>query len=568
MAGRYSESARAVGRVVRDPDLRRLQLAGTLWWMADWAYLVGLGIYAFRAGGSLDVGVAGLIRMLPSALVAPFASHLGDRYPRQRVLIVVQLGWTLALAGSALTFAWNGPAGLIYGLASVTGIAFTICRPTQAALVPWLAKTSEELVAANAASSTIESVGTLVGPLLGGVLAAVGNPGFVFTASAAACLLAAATTARIRIEGEGMRSARLPPAGLIREALGGFAALGQYPDALLIVMLTMAQTFIRGALNVLIVVSALTLLHMGESGVGFLTAAMGAGGLVGSVVGLTLVGRRLAGPFAIGLVLWGLPVAAIAAWPRAGTALVFLAVLGAGNSVFDVAMFTLLQRIVPDAVLMRVLGTMFGLVMGAVGVGSIVLPPLIDAVGTRGALAITGAFLPAITVALLPRILRIDRTSTVPKREISVLRKLSIFAPLSVAATEHLASSMEPVGVPAGTLIIQEGEAGNRFYIVAEGEFHVTRGGRSVATLGPESFFGEIALLRDTVRTATVTALTDAEVYAIDPPEFIAAVTGHSVSEEAVNRVMEDRLAESGRSPSAATDRGAVSGSPNRSEKS
>ena len=526
------------------PDLRRLQAAGALAWVADWSYLVALGIYAFRAGGSLDVGLAGLIRMFPSAFVAPFASLLGDRYPRRRVLLVVELAWSAALAGSAVTFAVGGPAGLIYGLAALTGIASTISRPTQAAILPWLAKSSEELVAGNVASSIIEAMGTLVGPLLGGVLTAVGNPGVVFAASAGVSVMAAVAVARMHVEGEAMRSGRRQKAGLVREALGGFGLVSRDSNVRLIVGLCVAQTLVRGALNVLIVVSALTLLKMGESGVGLLTAAIGVGGLVGSVVALSLVGRRLAGPFALALTLWGLPIAAIAAWPNPVTALVFLAVLGLGNSLFDVTAYTLFQRIVPDAFLMRVLGVMFGLAMAAVGVGSILLPPVIDAVGIRPSMAITGAFLPLLVVVLLPRILQLDRSATAPKRELSLLRNVQIFAPLSVAATEHLAGSMVPLAVPAGTLIIAEGDVGNRFYIIAEGEFEVSREGHAVATLGPDNFFGEIALLRGTERTATVTALTESEVYAIEPPEFVAAVTGHSMSQSSAARLMEGRLEE------------------------
>ncbi len=177
MTARSSESVRAVRAVVRNPDLRRLQAAWALLWVADWAYLVALGIFAFKAGGSFGVGLAGLIRMFPSALVAPFASMMGDRYSRQRVFLGVVVMWSLALAASAVAFFGHGPTGLVYGLGAVTGLASTIARPTLSSLLPWLARSSEELVAANVVSSLIESVGTLVGPLLGGVITASAEPG-------------------------------------------------------------------------------------------------------------------------------------------------------------------------------------------------------------------------------------------------------------------------------------------------------------------------------------------------------------------------------------------------------
>jgi MFS family permease len=544
MARRSSESVRSLNRVLRNPDLRRLQSALGLLWVADWAYLVAFGIYAFKAGGSLGVGVAGLIRMFPSALVAPFASMMGDRYPRQRVLLAVVALWTLALAGSALAFFGDGPSALIYGLGAVTGIASTIFRPTLAALLPWLATSSEELVGSNVVSALIENVGTLVGPLLGGVVTATADPGVVFLASAGACVLAAIAVGRMRTEGEALRDRGRPSEGLAGEAFGGFAALSRLREARLIVFLVLVQTLTRGALNVIIVVAALTLLGMGESGVGLLTAAIGAGGLVGSVASFRLIGRRLAVPFGIGLILWGLPIAAIAARPRPGVALGFLALLGAGNALVDVAGFTLLQRLVPDQVLSRVLGLMFGLAMATIGLGSIAFPPLIDAIGIRAAMAVTGAILPVVTALGWGRLVRVDRTAPPPKRGLSVLRNVPMFAPLSVAAMDHLAGHLLPETVSEGDEVVHQGEAGDRVYVISEGQFEVTSGGVSVATLGPGDHFGEIALLRDTPRTATVTALADAEIYGLDRADFLAVITGHSLSGEAATQVIDARLAE------------------------
>jgi MFS family permease len=468
---------------------------------------------------------------------------MGDRYSRQRVFLAVVALWSLALAASAIAFFADGPPGLVYGLGAVTGVASTIARPTLSALLPWLARSSEELVASNVVSALIESLGTLIGPLVGGLVTASADAGAVFAGSAGACLFAAITIARMRTEGEGLRGRHRQPESLAREFLGAFETLSRNPDARLLVTLISLQTLVRGALSVIIVVSALTLLGMGESGVGFLTAAVGAGGLVGSVVSFKLVGRRLAAPFGIGLILWGLPIAAIAVYPRPGVALGFLALLGAGNAVLDVAGFTLLQRIVPDQVLARVFGLLFGIVMATIGLGSIALPPLIDAVGIRWAMAVTGALLPVVTVLLWRRILRIDRTAAAPKRELSLLRNVPMLAPLSVAAMEHLAEHLSSQAVPPGRRVIDQGDTGDRFYVISEGQFEVIRDGRRVATLGQGDFFGEIALLRDTPRIATVIALADSEVFMLERGEFIAAITGHTLSTEAATQIIENRLA-------------------------
>jgi hypothetical protein len=301
-------------------------------------------------------------------------------------------------------------------------------------------------------------------------------------------------------------------------------------------------------LNVLIVVAALGTLHMGESGVGVLTAAIGAGGFVGSLVAMRLVGRRLAAAIGIGLILWGVPIAAIGAVPKPVAAVAFLAVLGGGNAIFDVAIYTVLQRLVPDEFLSRIFGVLFGLAMAAVAIGSIVIPPLIAAVGIRLAMAITGGFLPALTVLAWRRLLAIDRRTPPRIEEITLLHQVPMFASLSVAASEYLARNVTVVAVPASTVLIKEGDAGDHFYLVATGRFDVARQGQHVATEGPGGFFGEMALLRDLPRQATVTASEDSTVYAFDRKDFIAAVTGHVLSDQAAGDLVEARLAANRRS--------------------
>jgi MFS family permease len=538
---RLAETMHGLATAFRDPNLRRLQAAWSLAWVADWAYLVALGIFAYQRGGTFAVGVAGVVRMVPAAALAPFASLLGDRYPRLRMLLVNEIVWTVALAASAVAFFMQAPMAVIYVLAGITGASSTIFRPTLAALLPWLSRTFEQLVAANAALMTIESLGTLVGPLLGGVIAAAVNPGAVFAVSAATSALAVIALALTRTEGEHMRRGEARHR-LVQEAFAGFSVLIRDRDAGLVVLLGGAQTLVRGALNVLIVAAALGTLHMGESGVGVLTAAIGGGGFAGSLIAMNLVGRRLAVPIGIALILWGLPIAAIGAVPKPLAAVAFLAILGGGNALFDIAVITFLQRLVPDEFLSRIFGVLFGLAMGAVAIGSILTPPLIDAVGIRSAMLITGSFLPLSIALVWRRLVSIDRRAPVRATEIGLLQRVPMFATLSVAASEYLARNMTVVAVPATTVLIREGETGDRFYLVATGRFDVARHGRHLATQGPGEFFGEIALLRDIPRQATVTASEDSSVYAFERADFIAAVTGHTLSDRAARELVEARL--------------------------
>jgi len=346
-------------------------------------HFVALGVFAYDAGGTLAVGVAGLVRLLPAAFLAPFAAALGDRFRRERFLLGTSLLGAAALAGSAAAFAFGGNVILVLALAAPVGVASTLVRPALQALLPSLARTPAELIASNGATATVEGIGTLLGPLAAGLLVALVDPGPVFGVGAVAFIAAAGLFASVRVEGRLLMSPG--PTGARRELLAGFAAVLGEPKPRLVVALIAAQGFVRGCLNVLIVVTVFRVLEAGDGAVGYLTAALGVGGLLGAVASPLLVRRRLAAPFGLALVFWGLPIALVAPTPYLAVALVLLAVVGAANAIEDVAAFTLLQRIVPDQVLTRVLGAVWGIAMGAVALGSIAAPALVDAVGPRPA---------------------------------------------------------------------------------------------------------------------------------------------------------------------------------------
>jgi MFS family permease len=538
---RLTELTGAFGAVSGNKRLRRVELAYASSVASETAYLVALGVFAYEAGGALAVGVVGLIRMLPAALATPFASLLGDRYSRERLLLFIALGSAVALASSALVFYLGPVEGLIYALAAFHATVSTLLRPALAALVPSLATTPQELVAANGVSMALESVGMLIGPVVGGVLVAVANPGVAFVFGAAAYVLAMLLLTQVQVEGR--LTVAGPDAHRTRDALlAGLRVVATQPNPRIVVALSGAQTMVRGALNVLIVVGTFRLLEVDSAWVGYLTAALGAGGLLGAVVSPALAGRRLAVPFGVGLILWGAPIALIAAWPNPAVALVLLAAVGFGNSIEDVSMYTLLQRIVPDDLLTRVFGVLFAFAVVGLGVGSIAAPALVAVLGVRGALIATGSFLVVATLLSWRRLRAIDAVALPPTRELSLLSAVRLFEPLSVAAKEHLASRLGTRSVPAGATIVSEGEPGDYFYIVVEGHADVTIGGAHVRSQGPGDHFGEIALLRDVPRTATVTARDDMELCTIRRDDFLEVVTGHPAVRAEGDAVVRERL--------------------------
>jgi MFS family permease len=541
LRGRTAESANALREVFRNPGLRRLELAWVGSVTGDWSFAVALAVYAYDSGGAAAVGLVGLIRFLPAAAAAPFSALLGDRLPRRRVMLLADLVRAAAIAGATAAAIVDAPAGAVYALAGLTSVVSTAFLPAQAALLPSLARTPQELTAANVASSTIEGVGSFAGPAVGGLLLAATGTSTVFSVTAGTFLWSALMVRGIPAAGD----ARGSGAGqeLVAEALAGFRAIAVESRLRLLVGLYGAQTLVAGALNVLIVVSALELLDLGESGVGWLNSAVGAGGLVGAAAVLALTARRrLAADFRLGLVLWGAPIALIGVWPEQATTLLFLGLVGVGNTLVDVAGVTLLQRAVADEVLARVFGVLESLVVGTLGLGAVLAPILVEGLGVRGALVATGALLPVLAVLAWRRLNAVDAAVAAPEERLSLLRAVPLFAPLSPAALEHLASSLVPVHAEAGDRIVQEGEPGDRFYILRDGEADVLAAGRQIGTLEPGGYFGEIALLRSVPRTATVRATTVAELYALERDEFIATVTGHPASAEAADAVVAARL--------------------------
>jgi MFS family permease len=536
---RVRASFRALGAVLASPPLRRLQLAWAGSIVGDWAYLVALGVYAYDQGGASAVGLVGLIRLIPGAFIAPFSASFVDRFRRVAVMVVADVVRFALMAAAALVIATDGPAPIVYGLVAVTSATGTVFRPAQAALLPSLVTSPAELTAANVASSTIESVGTFLGPALGGLLLAVTSPAVVFGANAATFLWSALLVLGLRRHDPPRPRPAAEAGGRDGSSgvMAGIVTIVREPNLRTLVGLYAAQTLVAGALNVLVVVTAFELLDLDDAGVGLLYAAVGVGGLVGGFVALILSSRgRLARDFALGLVLFGIPLILVGGVPVAFVAVVALGVLGIGNSIVDVNALTIMQRVVPDAVLGRALGALQGLLRATLGIGALIAPGLVALVGPEWALVVTGAVLPALTLLTRPRLRAIDREASAPEAT-ELLRRVSLLASLPEPVLERLAREATPVDVAAGVPIVREGEVGDRFYVIRSGTVSIL--GR---TFGPGEGFGEIALLRDVPRTATASAVTDVELVALEREQFVAAVTGHAPSAAAADTVVAARL--------------------------
>jgi MFS family permease len=540
IAGGVLESLRAFGAVFRNPNLRRLQLAGAGSTLGTWAYGVAIAVYAYHAGGARAVGILYAVRWGIGAVAAPWFAVLADRTSRRRTMLAADLVRVALLTGIAVLVFTHASWLIVFVLAVAATMASSAFHPAEAALLPSLVETPEELTAANAVMNSVSSIGMFLGPALAGVLLAASGTGAVFAMTAATFVWSALFLVRIPPDS---RPAAVEESTRGGEIVAGFRAIASTGPLRLVVGVTAAQTLVTGVLEVLLVVLALRLLHGGNGAVGWLNTAMGVGCLIGVVVVAALVGRkRLAGDLALGAVVFGVPIALAAAWTNLGFAVVLFALIGIGNTLVDVAGMTLMQRSAEEDVLARVFGVLESVILGTLALGALGAPLLVAVLGPRGALIATGVFMPVVVALALPALRRVDDTARIAEEPLELLRRLPLFAPLPPTVLERLAGAAVELHVQPMAEIVTQGARGDWFYVIRSGRAIVEVDGAETGELGPGDFFGEIALLRDVPRTATVRALESLDLYGLERDDFLAAVTGHAPSRAAADSIVAARL--------------------------
>jgi MFS family permease len=519
--------------------IRRLGISWMLGIAADGALTVVTLVTVFNRGGVLAAGLLGAVRMVPAVGVGMLSGTLIERFRGDRILVALGVIRAAAAALTAFAIGTAGPTVpdhqvtmiMLFVFATVSAAAGAPIRPTQVTLMPALARSPGELVAANTVWSTGEGFGAFVGPFVAGALMAAGLHHLVPLVAAGGFLVTAAIAAGLRFE------QAADAAGGGRHKAGGFRfldgvrAVRSKPLLGWTIFGTYGQVVTRGLLNALVVVASIELLRMGQQGPGLLAAALGLGGLLGAIFALSArKSERLVRTEILALVFWGLPLAVLGLFAyeevAQQVAVAAMVVIGVANATYDVALFTILQRASANddrAPVLSVLEAVIGL--GAVS-GSLLAPLLLWGFGTRAALVISGLILPVIAVAMYVRIGRLERITVVNEGTIQLLRQVPAFAELPMTAVERVAAGLLPVSAAEGTVLMTQGEPGDKFIVIAAGEIEVIVDGRPIHRLGPGAGVGEIALLRHGPRTATVIAITDVTGYSVDAPTFLAAVAG------------------------------------------
>jgi len=542
---------------IRNRALFSLELAFAGFNGAEWALWLSLLVYAYSVGGATASGAIALVQLIPCIFLAPYIGALADRHRPGRVLLVGYLIQGVGMGVAAAAIALDAPAWVVFAIAPVINLGITFPRPAQAALLPSVVHRPIELTAANVVSSWAENGSVLVAPAIAGVLLGIGGPelAIVFLSmlsfAAAVLVLPIPGPPPMAQEDEADEGAdggggdQPASVSLTAQVVAGIRAVRAERSVRLLVILLGSQYILVGALDVLYVVLSISVLDMGEAGAGYLNAAFGAGGLVGAALTAGLVARRRVAPaLGAGVITAALALGVLGLFPTILTAFALLAVAGMGRTVLDVTGRILLQRSAPPHVLADVFSMLESFMNLGLAFGAIIVPVLVGLSGARAALVGTGAIFIAIMLASWRRLGSVDAAATVPHVEIRLLQSIPIFAPLPAPQLEGLARALTPDSVAAGTVMMREGEIGEDYCAIAEGEVAVTRGGQEVARLSRGEGFGEIALIEDVPRTATVTTTRPTEVYRLAKEPFVLALTGHASAKRAASSVVTKRLDE------------------------
>jgi MFS family permease len=510
-------------------------------WAGESAFMVALSVVAFREGGPGAVGVVTAVRMAMAALLTPFLAPVADRFRRERVLTTIGVVRALTLGTAAAVMAADGAVLVTYAVAVVATAALALFRPAHSALLPALAKSPGDLTRANAVRGMLDSVSTLGGPVVTGVVLSLSDPAVAFALCAALSLLGGLVVVALPYDPppRGMPVKRSPG----RDVAQGFVAIAGDRHLSLITGLGVVQTFTRGCLTVFAVVVAIDLLGLGDPGVAVLNAAVGAGGVLGSIGAFALFRRGGLGTwFGVGIALFGAPLVLVGALPTTVSAVVLLALVGVGNALIDVCGFTLLARLTDEKVLARMFAGFEAVLTLGVALGGLAAPLLVEALGPRGALVAVGLLAPAVVLATLPAQRRLDAEMQVRDADISILRTVPMLRLLPAATIGQLGDGLQRAELAPGAVLFEQGDVGDRFYVVESGIAEVLRQGRVINTLGPGDGFGEVALLHQTSRTATVRAGAGEplRLALLERGRFLTAVTGYPSSATAARQVVSE----------------------------
>jgi Cyclic nucleotide-binding domain/Major Facilitator Superfamily len=544
MSSATNRFTRVIGVVVSNRTLTRLALAYAVMIVAEFGQWLALIVYAYLRGGASAAGLIAILQLLPSMLLSPLISSRLSRMGPARLLMAAYFAATITLACCGGAILVDAPEGVVFAAAASFSLSLGVSRPIHHVLMPLVVRHPDELIAANVATSWGEGLGTFVGPALAGLLISVDGAGLACAVLAGLCL-SAVLLAHVQPLRANTENAEVEE-GVVGGLLAAARVILSRPNTRTLVAFPAGAAAIEGAIDLLVVVLAVQILAIGPSAAGYLSAAFGAGGLLGAVAAVSLVGRRLARPLVVAALTGAVALGALALASTVLVAVLLLVIVGAARSVQSVAAQTLLQRSTPLDVIVCVFALIESLRDLGLVFGALVVPLLIGLGGAKVAFVGMACSAPLAVLTAGRRIRRIDDEASIPVVEMGVLRNLEIFSALPAASLETLAREASYETDPAGMAVISEGDAGDSYYAITHGSVLVTIGGREIRRMSSGEGFGEIALLYSVPRTATVAAASETTLLRVGREAFLTAMRAHPSVTAAVEKFARQRLAQEG----------------------
>jgi hypothetical protein len=534
--------------VPRERGMRRVLLAFGLFTLVEFATWIAILLVAYARGGASMVGIASVAMLVPAIVLVPLLSGFGDRMPRGRALAVSHAGVGVTAAITGMLLLIGAPWWLVLAGGALLTVVVGFVRPMHFAALPSLSVRPGDLVAANALSSSVEGAALFLGFLLGGVLTDVVGASGVLVMGAIVAFVAAGLTNGLRIPGPVRPSVGQREPHPLRAAFHGFSALRGNWGAQALLVLFAITFLVTGANETLTVAFNAQVLGLENSTAGLLAGAYGVGLALGGVTQTGLVHRRRLAPVVLfGTLLFGLSELAVAFLGSLAPAAVMLAFAGFGVSLVVVSSRTLLQRGTDRLVLARVLAVQESVHLMGLTLGAVVGPIAVIRFGPEWAFIPFGLLITAVGLLSFPAIRAMDASATTKLREVELLSTVPFLAALPAYELEHLAQMAQWDTFAANEDVVVQGELGDAYYVVAEGELSVMVDGMlRDHTLTAGDGFGEIALLHRVPRTATVSALTDSELLRISSAQFLASVTASADGAALAAEVSAGRLAADG----------------------
>jgi predicted MFS family arabinose efflux permease len=496
----------------------------------DWLYNVSLIVFVLDVTHSGTwVAATNLVRFLPYVLFGTFGGVIADRYDRKRVMIGTDLARAVVMTGLAFVAAARGPAIVAIALATASTTFSSAYEPSSRAAMPTLVG-EDDLAAANTLISTIENVALALGPAIGGVLLVLGSPAIAFGVNAASFIVSAALTASIRTSLVPTAAEEGTAASFGERVSAGFTAIRSSRTAQMLLAMSIAFTIYYGQEIVLFALASRQLFGIGDDGLAFLWASIGLGGILTAGVTSRIARRpRQATILGVTSLLSAIPIMVLSGFHSPVFVYPIVAIEGAAVIVADVVFITMLQRSVSGDVLGRVFGIMDSLMVGGILVGTVLAPVIVHVFGLEAAMVAAGGLVLLITVLAFPRARAVDRETAARATElqdkVALLERTEIFEGAARPTLEALAAATTVDLVPAGTILIREGDPADDLFVIVSGTVRVSTREESLGELGPGDHFGEIGVLKHLPRTATVTAMTDCELYRIAGDDFLRAIS-------------------------------------------